>query len=144
MRERKKQIVFIGAVLLVIIIVMAVPGMFPRMYPMKAVYLEDESGSDIFVDLKDGFPFVGRIPQERLYDENGDKISETELDNGDVVEIYGDGQIAESSPAKYYGITKIRIIEKENQEYIEKYGQVLENIKNMTPWKNKQACAGRG
>lgn len=144
MRERRKQIVFISVILLAVIILAILPGMLPRMRPMKAVYLEDGSGSDIFVDLEDGLPFIGRIPQEGLYDENGDKISETELDNGDVVEIYGDGQIAESSPAKYLGITKIRITEKENQEYIEKYGQVLENRKNMTPWKNKQACAGRG
>ena len=123
----KKGKILIGAVLFVIVIVMAVPSMLPRIYPMKAVYLEDKSGNDIFVDLKDGFPFTGPIPQERLYDKNGDKISEAELDNGDVVDVYGDGQIAESFPKKYLGITEIKIVEKENQEYLEKYGHVLED-----------------
>ena len=73
MRERRKQIVFISVVLLAVIILAILPGMLPRMRPMKAVYLEDESGSDIFVDLKDGFPFVGRIPQERLYEDQDNR-----------------------------------------------------------------------
>lgn len=99
MRERKKRIVFIGIVLLAIVILMATPIILPRMRPLKAVYLEDE---------------------------NGKTISEKDLNNGDVLNIYGDGAMADSSPGKYDGITKIKRMENANQNYIEEYGHFLE------------------
>lgn len=126
MRERKKRIVFIGVVLLVIVILVAAPIILPRMRPMKAVYLKNENGNSIFVNIEDGFPFRGPIPQERLYDENGKKISEKDLNNGDVLDIYGDGCILELYPARYPGINRIEITEKKNQEYIEEYSHFLE------------------
>ncbi len=125
MKERKKRIVFIGVVLLVIVILVAAPIILPRMRPMEAVYLKNENGNSIFVNMEDGFPFRGPIPQERLYDENGKKISEKDLNNGDVLNIYGDGAIAESHPAQYRGITKMERTEKENQKYIEEYEHFL-------------------
>ena len=126
MRERKKRIVFIGVVLLVIVILVAAPIILPRMRPMKAVYLKNENGNSIFVNIEDGLPFRGPIPQERLYDENGKKISEKDLNNGDVLDIYGDGCILELYPAQYPGINRIEITEKKNQEYIEEYSHFLE------------------
>lgn len=126
MRERKKRIVFIGVVLLVIVILVAAPIILPRMRPMKAVYLKNENGNSIFVNIEDGFPFRGPIPQERLYDENRKKISEKDLNNGDVLDIYGDGCILELYPAQYSGINRIEITEKKNQEYIEEYSHFLE------------------
>ena len=71
MRERKKRIVFIGVVLLVIVILVAVPIILPRMRLLKAVYLEDENGNSIFVNLEDGLPFTGSVPEKKLYGENG-------------------------------------------------------------------------
>lgn len=121
MRERKKRIVFIGVVLLAIAILTTIPIILPRMCPIEAVYLKSENGNSIFVNIEDGLPFRGPIPQERLYDENGKKISEKDLNNGDVLNIYGDGAIAESHPAQYRGITKMERTEKENQKYIEEY-----------------------
>ncbi len=127
MRERKKRIVFIGVVLLVIAILTAIPIILPRMRPIEAVYLKSENGNSIFVNMEDGLPFIGSIPQERLYDENGEKISEKELDNGDVLDIYGDRTMEDSSPGKYNGITKIKRTENANQNYVERYGHFLEN-----------------
>ena len=126
MKERKKRIVFIGVVLLVIVILVAVPIILPRMRPMEAVYLKNENGNSIFVNMEDGFPFRGPIPQERLYDENGKKISEKDLNNGDVLNIYGDRAMDDSFPGKYDGITKIKRMENANQNYIEEYGHFLE------------------
>lgn len=131
MREYKKRIVFIGLVFLVIVILAAVPIIWPRLRPMKAVYLEDENGHSIFVELEDDLPFTGPIPQNKLYDENGKKISEKDLNNGDVVNIYGDGGMLDSHPAQYPGITKIEITEQINQEYIEKYGHILRDLKRL-------------
>ena len=108
MKERKKRIVFIGVVLLVIVILVAVPIILPRMRPME-----------------DSFPFRGPIPQERLYDENGKKISAKDLNNGDVLNIYGDRAMDDSFPGKYDGITKIKRTENANQNYIEQYEHFL-------------------
>ena len=126
MKERKKQIVFIGVILLAIVILAATPIILPRMRPLKAVYLEDENGNSIFVNLEDGLPFTGSIPEKKLYDENGKTISEKDLNSGDVLDIYGDGCILESYPAQYPGISRIEITEKKNQEYIEEYSHFLE------------------
>ena len=67
------------------------------------------------------------FPQE-LYDEKENKITEEDLNSGDVVKIWGNEAIAQSYPAQYPGITKIQIEEKENKEYIEKYGHYLEEF----------------
>lgn len=107
MREYKKRIVFIGLVFLVIVILAAVPIIWPRLRPMKAVYLEDENGHSIFVELEDDLPFTGPIPQNKL------------------------GGMLDSHPAQYPGITKIEITEQINQEYIEKYGHILRDLKRL-------------
>lgn len=94
---------------------------------MEAVYLKDEQGNGIFVQTDTEMPFFGTIPQG-LYDEKENKITEEDLNSGDVVKIWGNEAIAQSYPAQYPGITKIQIEEKENKEYIEKYGHYLEEF----------------
>ena len=94
---------------------------------MEAVYLKDEQGNGIFVQTDTEMPFFGTIPQE-LYVEKENKITEEDLNSGDVVKIWGNEAIAQSYPAQYPGITKIQIEEKENKEYIEKYGHYLEEF----------------
>lgn len=94
---------------------------------MEAVYLKDEQGNGIFVQTDTEMPFFGTIPQE-LYDEKENKITEEDLNSGDVVKIWGNEAIAQSYPAQYPGITKIQIEEKKNKEYIEKYGHYLEEF----------------
>ena len=94
---------------------------------MEAVYLKDEQGNGIFVQTDTEMPFFGTIPQE-LYDEKENKITEEDLNSGDVVKIWGNEAIAQSYPAQYPGITKIQIEEKENKEYIEKVWSLLRRI----------------
>lgn len=98
---------------------------------MKAVYLKDEQGNGIFVEIDTEMVFYGNIPQE-LYDEKEKKMRKEELSSGDVVKIWGNGAIAQSYPAQYPGITKIQRVEKENKEYIEKYEYYLKEF-NVTP-----------
>ena len=97
-------------------------------YKMTAVYLTDEEGNSLFVELKTEMPFYSTIPEGELYDEEGKKISPEDLKNGDVLEITGNGMIAESYPAQYHGIYKMLRIEKENKEYADKYGELLEQF----------------
>ena len=97
-------------------------------YALKAVYLEKEDGNSIFVNLTDEYPFDGNIPEGELYDEDGEKITQEDLNSGDVLNIWGNGVIAESYPAQYNGITKMERTEQSNQEYIDQYGHYLEEL----------------
>ena len=97
-------------------------------YALKAVYLEKEDGNSIFVNLTDEYPFDGNIPEGELYDEDGEKITQEDLNSGDVLNIWGNGVIAESYPAQYNGITKMERTQQSNQEYIDRYGHYLEEL----------------
>ncbi len=97
-------------------------------YALKAVYLKKEDGNSIFVNLTDEYPFTGNIPEGELYDEDGKKITQEDLNSGDVLNIWGNGVIAQSYPAQYNGITKMERTQQSNQEYIEKYGHYLEEL----------------
>lgn len=135
-------IVYIGVLLVTLIILVAANGIRNKFsqdepqeekkiegeYALKAVYLERENGNSIFVNLTDESPFSGNIPKGELYDEEGEEITEEELNNGDVLNIWGNGIIAQSYPAQYNGISKMERTEQANQEYIEKYGHYLEEF----------------
>ena len=102
MRKNRKIIAAVGIVLLILIIIMAAAAIrnhFMKDAPsdrgkadagqyLKAVYLEKEDGNSIFVNLTAEYPFTGTIPEGELYDEEGKKITEQDLNNGDVVNIY--------------------------------------------------------
>ena len=135
-------IVYIG-VLLVTLVILAAANMLRSQfsseepqedtqiqgeYALKAVYLEKEDGNSIFVNLTDEYPFDGNIPEGELYDEDGEKITQEDLNSGDVLNIWGNGVIAESYPAQYNGITKMERTEQSNQEYIDQYGHYLEEL----------------
>ena len=47
------------------------------------------------------------------------------MNNGDVLNIYGDRAMDDSFPGKYDGITKIKRTENANQNYIEEYEHFL-------------------
>lgn len=135
-------IVYIG-VLLVTLVILAAANMLRSQfsseepqeenqvqgeYALKAVYLEKEDGNSIFVNLTEEYPFDGNIPEGELYDEDGEKITKEDLNSGDVLNIWGNGVIAESYPAQYNGITKMERTEQSNQEYIDQYGHYLEEL----------------
>ena len=141
MSKKAKLIVGIGVALLILIVLVAagIRNHFmqdeqadkPKAdsgYTMQAVYLKKEDGNNIFVELENDMPFTGKIPQEELYDENGEKITEQDLNNGDVLNIYGNGIMAQSYPGQYNGISKIERTEQENQEYIEEYSHFLDEF----------------
>mgnify|MGYP000110909899 CR=1 FL=1 len=72
-------------------------------------------GNYLFVDTRNGTPFTGPLPEGAVLDERGDELESWELENGDVVKIYGNGAMTMSYPGQYPGITKIIRMEKENR-----------------------------
>ena len=128
--KKNKILILSVAVIILLIIIIAFSRNKKQEYTdaMQAVYLEKEDGNSIFVNLEAEYPFHGTVPEDAVYDESGKKITPDDLNNGDVVDIYGNGMIAESYPAQYHGITEIRRIEQANQEYIRQYGYYLDEL----------------
>ena len=58
--------------------------------PMTAVYFHTDDNSWYFADLDTDTIFSGTIP-DKLTDENGKKLTEEDMTDGDVYLIYGDG-----------------------------------------------------
>lgn len=141
-KNKTNPMVYIG-VLLVTLIILAAANMLRNHfsseesqeeakiqgdYSLKAVYLKKEDGNSIFINLTDKYPFTGTIPDGELYDEDGKKITEEELNSGDVLNIWGNGIIAQSYPAQYNGITKMERTEQASKKYIEEYGHYLDEL----------------
>lgn len=128
--KKNKILILSVAVIILLIIIIAFSRNKKQEYTdaMQAVYLEKEDGNSIFVNLEAEYPFHGTVPEDAVYDESGKKITPDDLNNGDVVDIYGNGMIAESYPAQYHGITEIRRTEQANQEYIRQYGYYLDEL----------------
>ena len=94
--------------------------------PLRAVYLKNDVG-ELFVSLEQGTPFTGKIPQE-IVDEDGNRIAKEDLQSGDVLDVYGSGIMTNSYPGQYSGITKLVRVEQANQEYVEKYQELLDQF----------------
>ena len=94
---------------------------------MTAVYFQADDNSWYFADLDTGTIFSGTIP-DKLTDENGKKLTEEDMTDGDVYLIYGDGIMLESFPGQYPGITKMVRKEQGNQEKADQYRQELSSM----------------
>lgn len=94
--------------------------------PLRAVYLKNDVG-ELFVALEQGTPFTGTFPDD-IVDEEGKRIDRDDLQNGDVLDIYGSGIMTNSYPGQYAGITKLVRVEQASQQYVDKYQDLLEQI----------------
>ena len=94
---------------------------------MTAVYFQADDGSWYFADLDTDTIFSGTIP-DKLTDENGKKMTEADMQDGDVYLIYGDDIMLESFPGQYPGITKMVRKEQGNQEKADQYRQELSSV----------------
>nr|WP_288975541.1 hypothetical protein [uncultured Blautia sp.] len=98
---------------------------------LEALFLRDGSGETVgnylFVDIRNQTPFTGPL-EGSITDEQGEKLEPWELENGDVVKIYGNGIMTMSYPGQYPGITKIVRIQEQNQELLEQYGKLLKQF----------------
>ena len=77
---------------------------------IRAIYVEagDILKEMVFVDMDKKTVFKAAIPKEGIYNKNDKLIAGDTLENGDMVKIYGDGNMTRSIPAQYPGITKMK------------------------------------
>lgn len=95
---------------------------------VEGVYLTygEEQEFYIFADIKNETLFEAEIPDGKLFDKNGEKISKENLQAGDTIEIYGNGAVTQSFPPQYAGVTKMIRTEKGDQKIAEKYQPLID------------------
>lgn len=95
---------------------------------VEGVYLTygEEQEFYIFADIKNETLFEAEIPDGKLFDKNGEKISKENLQAGDTIEIYGNGAVTQSLPPQYAGVTKMLRTEKGDQKIAEKYQPLID------------------
>lgn len=95
---------------------------------VEGVYLTygEEQEFYIFADIKNETLFEAEIPDGKLFDKNGEKISKENLQAGDTIEIYGNGAVTQSLPPQYAGVTKMIRTEKRDQKIAEKYQPLID------------------
>lgn len=95
---------------------------------VEGVYLTygEEQEFYIFADIKNETLFEAEIPDGKLFDKNGEKISKENLQAGDTIEIYGNGAVTQSLPPQYAGVTKMVCTEKGDQKIAEKYQPLID------------------
>lgn len=97
---------------------------------VEGVYLTygEEQEFYIFADVENETLFDAEIPEDQLFDKDGEKISKEELKAGDTVAIYGNGAVAQSLPPQYAGVTKVVRKEKGDQKTAEKYQPLIDEF----------------
>ena len=77
---------------------------------IRAIYVEagDVLKEMVFVDMDKKTVFKADIPKEGIYNRNDKLIAGDTLENGDMVKVYGDGNMTKSIPASYPGVTKMK------------------------------------
>jgi len=93
---------------------------------VEGVYLTYGENNELYIfsDEKEKTLFMAEIPDDIVYDTEGNKESREILDYGDVVKVYYDGEVTESMPPRYMDVTKVVLTEKvtevENKKEYEK------------------------
>lgn len=82
----------------------------------------------LFIDPETKSPFYVHIPEENIFDENGEKILLEDMGDGDLFAFYGDGIVLESYPPQYPAITEVMRIKDGNAEDAEQYKDILAQV----------------
>ena len=82
----------------------------------------------VFVDMDKKTVFKAAIPKEGIYNKNDKLITGDTLENGDMVKIYGDGNMTRSIPAQYPGITKMKRNGRATLEELQPYLEIANEL----------------
>lgn len=95
---------------------------------IRAIYVPyGESGSYVMIDIENGTVFTVNMP-ENIFDINGEKMEPSDLKKGNILDIYGNGIMAESYPGQYMGVTEIHVVEEGKPEDADQYQQIIDGL----------------
>lgn len=127
-----------GLISIIVVIILILAGVFVWMIwgkggkadmeqgAITAMYIPFGEGGYIFVSEQAGV-FTVTFP-EKIYDINGNKITQEQLVKGNVVKIYGNGIMLESYPGQYPGVTKMEVIKQGNPADADAYQNLVDEI----------------
>lgn len=104
----------------------------------RVMYVPYGENSYVMIDQENGMIFTVTFPEE-IYDLDGKQITQAELKKGNILEITGNGVMAESYPGQYPGVTKIRVVEEGQESDAERYQDIIDSIysepdPSAVPW----------
>ena len=79
----------------------------------------------VFVDMDTEELFSCSVPKNGIYNKNGTLIAGDVLEEGDMVRIYGDNVLSESTPPEYKGVTKMQRTGRATLEEAEVYRKIV-------------------
>ncbi len=100
---------------------------FSSAKPIEAMYIPAGEDGHLMVGKGTGNVFTVTMP-ENIQDKTGKKISEDDLNRGDIVAIYGDGIMLESYPGQYPGVTKIKVVKEGKASDADQYQDILDEF----------------
>ena len=116
--------------------------------PIEAMYIPAGEDGHLMVGEGTGNVFTVTMP-DNIQDKNGKKISEEDLNRGDIVAIYGDEIMLESYPGQYPGVTKIKVVKEGKASDADQYQDILDEFwpekdPGELPYLNIGYCASYG
>lgn len=133
------------------------PGQEDEESVCTAMYVPFGENGYIMVDQENGSVFTIHVPED-IFGLEGESIAFEDLKAGNLVEITGDGAMAESYPGQYFGVTKLRVVEEGKPEDADQYKEIVDfiyiepdlseppslNVEYRTPQVACSAAATRG
>ena len=97
---------------------------------VTGIYLTygENNSNYIFADPEQNTLFLAEIPEDKLYDQEGNKISRSDLEAGSTLELYGKGAMTMSIPPQYSGVSKAVIVKDGDAALAEKYQALVDEL----------------
>lgn len=92
---------------------------------ITAMYVNEDH--ELFVALDDKGLFSFNFPK-KIYGVNGEEISRSQLEEGDIVVVYGNGSMSTSYPGMYNDVTKIEVIEEGKPSDADQYQYLIDRL----------------
>ena len=147
MEKKKIDVKFIVGMIILLLIFGEVGGSFWNMVARQAekdrqeeVRLDQEAiraicvevgdilKSMVFVDMDKKTVFSAEVPKKGIYNQKDVLIAGDTLVNGDMVKIYGDGNMTRSIPAQYPEVTKMKRIGRATLEELQPYLDIANEL----------------
>lgn len=147
MEKKKIDVKFIVGMIILLLILGVVGGSFWNMVARQAekdrqeearldqeairaicVEVGDILKSMVFVDMDKKTVFSAEVPKKGIYNQKDVLIAGDTLVNGDMVKIYGDGNMTRSIPAQYPEVTKMKRIGRATLEELQPYLEIANEL----------------
>ncbi|MDD2959956.1 MAG: hypothetical protein PHR92_15805 [Lachnospiraceae bacterium] len=94
---------------------------------LQAMYVPYGEGSYVMIEQTNGNVFT--VPDyEKILDLEKNEIEMSDLQKGDILDIYGSGIMAESYPGQYMGVTEMRLVKRGVPSDADRYQDIIDSI----------------